>query len=54
MRREQDRRKICGFSPIYTLLHLIKAGEGKLLKYQQAVESNSQSVVTFASLAFYA
>jgi MEMO1 family protein len=53
LRGEQDRRKICGFSPIYTLLHLIQAGEGKLLNYQQAVEANSQSVVTFASLAFY-
>jgi len=53
LRREKDQRKICGFSPIYTLLHLINAGKGKLLHYHQAVEPNSQSVVTFASLAFY-
>ena len=53
MRREKDRRKICGFSAIYSLLHLIDAREGKLLKYDQSVEPNSQSVVTFASMAFY-
>jgi hypothetical protein len=54
LRREKDRRKVCGFAPIYALLHLIKAGEGRLLKYHQSVESDCQSVVTFASLAFYA
>lgn len=54
LRKEKDRRKICGFSSIYSLLYLIKPGEGRLLKYNQSVEANSQSVVTFASMAFYA
>jgi len=54
LKREKDRRRICGFSPIYTLLHLIRAREGRLLKYGQSMEPNSQSVVTFASLAYYA
>ena len=53
LRRERDRRKICGSSAIYTLLHLIDARGGELLKYDQSVEPNSQSVVTFASMAFY-
>jgi MEMO1 family protein len=54
LRREKDRRKVCGSSSIYALLQLIQAGEGRLLKYDQSLEENSQSVVTFASLAFYA
>ena len=53
LRREKDRRKICGSSAIYTLMHLIEARGGELLKYDQSVEANSQSVVTFASMAFY-
>jgi AmmeMemoRadiSam system protein B len=51
---EKDRRKVCGLSPIYVLLHLLEGVSGKLLKYSQAVDPNTQSVVTFASLAFYA
>ncbi len=51
--QEKDRRKICGSSAIYTLLSLIESRSGELLKYDQSVEPNSQSVVTFASMAFY-
>jgi MEMO1 family protein len=54
LRREEDRRKVCGSSAIYSLLSLIESGPGELLNYGQAVEENAQSVVTFASLAFYA
>jgi MEMO1 family protein len=53
LRREKDRRKICGSSAIYTLLGLIDSGEGALLKYGQSLEPNAQSAVTFASVAFY-
>jgi len=50
---ERDRRRICGLSSIYTLLNLMGAKEGKLLKYAQAFTPETQSVVTFASMAFY-
>ena len=53
LRREKDRRKICGSSAIYTLLSLIEPRSGELLNYGQSVEPNGQSVVTFASMAFY-
>jgi AmmeMemoRadiSam system protein B len=53
IRLERDRRRICGFPPIYTLLKLVDAREGKLLKYDQAMDPSTQSVVTFASLAFF-
>ncbi len=50
---ERDRRKICGVPAIYTLLKLLNTKEGKLLKYGQAFTPETQSVVSFASLAFY-
>jgi MEMO1 family protein len=51
--RERDRRKICGFPAIYTMLKALEVREGKLLKYGQAFTPETQSVVTFASLGFY-
>jgi len=51
--RERDRRKICGLPAIYSMLKTLEAKEGKLLKYGQAFTPETQSVVTFASLAFY-
>jgi AmmeMemoRadiSam system protein B len=51
--REKDRRRICGLPAIYSMLKILEAGEGRLLKYDQAFTPETQSVVTFASLAFY-
>jgi len=51
--KERDRRRICGLPAIYTLLKTMEAKEGRLLKYGQAFTPHTQSVVTFASLAFY-
>jgi AmmeMemoRadiSam system protein B len=50
---EKDRRKICGLSPIYSLLSTINAKKGKLIDYDQALEPNTGSVVSFASVGFY-
>ena len=52
VRREEDRRKICGLPPIYMLLKVMNARQGKLLNYQQSVEPNGSSVVSFASMVF--
>lgn len=51
--KEHDRRRICGLPAIYTMLKVLDAREGKLLKYGQAFTPETQSVVSFASLAFY-
>jgi AmmeMemoRadiSam system protein B len=50
---ERDRRRICGLPAIYAMLHSLDAKEGKVLKYGQAFTHETQSVVSFASLAFY-
>jgi len=51
--RGKDRRRICGLPPIYSMLRILEAKEGRLLKYDQAFTPETESVVTFASLAFY-
>jgi hypothetical protein len=51
--KDQDRRRICGFPAIYTMLNVMEVRKGKLLKYGQAFTPETQSVVSFASLAFY-
>ena len=48
-----DRRRVCGYPSIYTLMKTIEAQEGVLLKYDQALDYDAQSAVTFASMAFY-
>jgi predicted class III extradiol MEMO1 family dioxygenase len=51
--KEKDRRRVCGLPAIYTMLKVIEAKEGKLIKYGQAFTPETQSAVSFASMAFY-
>ncbi len=50
---EGDRNRICGLSPTYTMLEVVKPKRGELLRYDQAVELDGTSCVSFASMAFY-
>ena len=47
--KDQDRRRICGFSPLYSLIHLLEGGRGRNLKYTQALTPETGSAVTFTS-----
>jgi AmmeMemoRadiSam system protein B len=49
---ETGARNVCGLAPIYTLLRLTGARQGRLLRYEQAVERPAQSMVSFAAMAF--
>jgi AmmeMemoRadiSam system protein B len=50
---ERDRRRVCGISPIYTLLESLDPGaEGSLLHYGQAIDPGATTFVSFASMAF--
>ena len=51
--KDNDRRRICGFSSICTMLSVMNAKEGRVLKYDKAVDNLTQSVVSFTSVAFY-
>jgi AmmeMemoRadiSam system protein B len=50
--KDQDKRKICGFSPLYSLIHLLNGTRGKSVKYSQAFTPETASAVTFTSMVF--
>jgi hypothetical protein len=50
VRRDNDRRRICGLSPIYTLLRVLGGARGTLRRYGQWPDP--EGVVTFASLVY--
>jgi AmmeMemoRadiSam system protein B len=49
--RDGDQRKICGLAPIYTQLELLNGRRARLLHYDIALEPQTDSLVSFASLA---
>ena len=53
IQREQDQRRIAGFSPIYSLLRVIQAEKGQVLRYDRGITDQYNSTVTYASLAFF-
>jgi hypothetical protein len=50
--KDRDARRICGLAPMYTQLELLRGRSARLLKYGIAMEPQSESAVSFASLAF--
>jgi hypothetical protein len=50
--KDQDRRRICGFAPMYSLIHLLDGVRGSHLKYAQAFTPETASTVTFTSVIF--
>jgi len=52
VQKDNNSRKICGYPAIYTMLNVMEASEGKLLKYSQYADQTN-STVSFASMAFY-
>jgi AmmeMemoRadiSam system protein B len=50
--KDQDRRRICGFSPLYSLIHLLDGSHGIILHYGQAFTPETGSAVTFTSMIF--
>lgn len=49
----EDRYRVCGFAPVYTLLQSIQANEGKILKYDKGLMDDNQSVVSYCSAVLY-
>jgi MEMO1 family protein len=49
--KDRDARRICGLAPMYTQLELLRDRPARLLKYGIAMEPQTESAVTFASLA---
>jgi AmmeMemoRadiSam system protein B len=53
IQREGNRRNVCGVPGIYALLRVMEAHSGRLLKYEQAPDQATQSLVSFMAAAFY-
>ncbi|HLW70223.1 MAG TPA: AmmeMemoRadiSam system protein B [Candidatus Binataceae bacterium] len=49
--KDRDARKICGLSPMYTQLELLRGHQARLLMHDIAMEPQTESAVSFASLA---
>ena len=58
LEKDHDRRHVCGYPALYTMLSLFERDgvgaptSGELLRYEQSVEPETGSAVTFASVAF--
>ena len=50
--KDQDKRRICGFSPLYSLIQLLDGSHGRTLKYDQAFTPETGSAVSFTSMVF--
>jgi MEMO1 family protein len=50
---DDDRRRVCGYPPIYMTLRCIDNPQGKLLQYRQWSDMNAGAAVTYAALALY-
>ncbi|MFM8552669.1 MAG: AmmeMemoRadiSam system protein B [Nitrospiraceae bacterium] len=53
IQKEGDSRRISGFATIYTLLRLIQADKGQVLRYDRGITDQYNSTVTYASMAFF-
>ncbi len=53
IRKENDQRRVSGFSAIYTLLRLIRADKGRVLRYDRGITDQYNSTVTYAAMAFF-
>lgn len=52
LQSDRGQRNYCGTSAIYSLLHVLRPGEGKLLHYQQCNEPGLTSTVTVAAVSY--
>jgi len=50
--REQNRRRICGFPPLFTMLSVLEPMQGRFLCYDQAEMGPEGSVVSFGSIVY--
>jgi hypothetical protein len=49
---DDDRRRVCGFPAIYTMLSVLSGATGRLLSYDSTAMDEANSTVTFAGMVF--
>lgn len=52
LEQESDRRRICGFSPIYTMLKVMQAERGRVVAHDHGEMDPVGSICSFASVVF--
>ncbi len=53
--RDSETRRVCGLSAMYAMLRTMRSGStGELLHYEQSVDPDDGSIVSYAALAFSA
>lgn len=50
--KDQDRRRVCGYPAITTMLEALPGVQGTVLDYGQAVDPSIDSLVSFGAMAF--
>ena len=50
---EDDRRRVCGYPPIYMTLRCLDHTDGKILNYQQWADLQAGAAVTFAAAVLF-
>ncbi|PYU94488.1 MAG: AmmeMemoRadiSam system protein B [Acidobacteria bacterium] len=50
---DNDRRRVCGYPPIYMTLRCLENPRGKLLQYRQWADLEAGAAVTYASVALF-
>jgi predicted class III extradiol MEMO1 family dioxygenase len=48
-----NRWRVCGLAATYTMLHAIGPAQGRLLRYDQALDDRRTCCVSFASMVFH-
>jgi AmmeMemoRadiSam system protein B len=48
-----NRWRVCGLAATYTMLHAMGPAQGRLLRYEQAVDDRRTCCVSFASMVFH-
>ena len=48
-----NRWRVCGLAATYTMLHAMGPAQGRLLRYDQAVDDRRTCCVSFASMVFH-
>jgi predicted class III extradiol MEMO1 family dioxygenase len=50
---DHDRRRVCGYPPIYMTLSCLDGPRGRLLQYRQWADFKGGAAVTFGALAIF-
>jgi hypothetical protein len=50
---DNDRRRVCGYPPIYMTLRCLENARGELLQYRQWADLEAGAAVTYASVALF-